>query len=635
VLGLWGLNAPEGPAWEFLVLFAVVVLGPRIVERARVPGIVGLLLGGYLIGPHGLGFIAAGNDTIPDIGQLGLLYLMFVAGVELDLNQARRHRSSTLAFGGITFVLPMAAGTALGLALDWGVPASLLLGSLVASHTLITYPLVQKAGLAGDPAVATAVGATVLTDTLALVVLAGVSGSETGEGSSAAIALRIVVGLAVLTAFSFGVLPRAARWALRSFGADRAVRYLVAVCGFLSAATVAEVFGIEGIVGAFAAGLALNRLVPNEGPLMERIEFFGSAVFVPVFLVSVGLVLDPAVMAEARTLGYAALIVVACVGGKAIASVGGGRLLGFSGPEAWLMFALTTPQAAATLAATTVGFEIGLFSSSVVNAVLILILVSIVLSTLVAGRVIPTVPEVSEPERPLGARVMVAVDHPEPSIGAFALAGALAGPDGGAVDTLLVSAQGRTPPDDGELRALDHIAARAGVDGSAALRVDRSFAHAVVDAAVSSHASAVVVVEPDLSPDACSAWADAVDTESDTEVPVILVRGSDAATVASARLVAPGASAAEDVRHLAAQVAARLGVTPGPEAPDDPEGPEGTDGPTGADVGAGTDVEGEPADVTVIPVGSWADVPALHTPAEGTLVVFVPPAASDADLVSE
>jgi Kef-type K+ transport system membrane component KefB len=634
-LAFWGLKAPEGPAWEFLVLFVVVVLGPRIVERARIPGIVGLLLGGYLIGPHGFGFIGAGNETVPDLGQLGLLYLMFVAGVELDLAQARRHRTSTLVFGGITFAIPMAAGTAVGLALDWDTPAAILLGSLVASHTLITYPLVQKAGLAGDPAVATAVGATVLTDTVTLVILAGVSGSETGEGNAATIALRLIVGLAALTAFAFGVLPPVARWLLRSFGADRAVRYLVAVCGFLSAATVAEIFGIEGIVGAFAAGLALNRLVPNDGPLMERISFFGSAVFVPVFLVSVGLVLEPAVMVEARTLGYAALIILASTGGKALASAIGARLLGFTPTEGWLMFALTAPQAAATLAATTVGYEIGLFSSSVVNAVLILILVSIVVATLVADRMLPSIPRAEETERPLGARVLVAVDHTDPSVGAFALAGALAGPDGGAVDTILVSTQGPMHPGRNDLEALDVLAAQAGVDGSAALRVDRSFAHAVVDAAASARASAVVVVEPDLSPDACSAWADAVDIENDTEPPVILVRGSDAPSVRSARLVAPPEDVPGDVRQLAAQVAARLGVT---ATPPDAAG----DGAAGDGDGAGPHDGGphdgahdgdapDPAEVTVIPVGSWSDLPALHTPPEGTLVVFVPPRPEQAE----
>src|SRR6185436_17283440 len=142
----------------------------------------------------------------------------------------------------------------------------------------------------------------------------------------------------------------------------------------------------RGIAGAFFAGLALNRLVPNEGPLMDRIDFFGAAVFVPVFLVSVGLLLDPSVMFRAETLGLAALFIVACMGGKIIAALLTRPLLGATPAEASVVYGLTTPQAAATLAATTVGFQIGLFSESVVNAVLVLVLVSVIVATLVTDR---------------------------------------------------------------------------------------------------------------------------------------------------------------------------------------------------------------------------------------------------------
>ena len=161
----------------------------------------------------------------------------------------------------------------------------------------------------------------------------------------------------------------------------------MALISFLAAATVAEVFSIEGIVGAFFAGLALNRLVPNEGQTMHQIDFFGSAVFVPIFLVSTGLLLDPSVMFRLETMKFAALFIVACVGGKALGSAcSPAPCSRCRGPEAGLMFVLTTPQAAATLAATTVGFQIGLFSTAVVNAVLVLILVSIVMSTVLTPR---------------------------------------------------------------------------------------------------------------------------------------------------------------------------------------------------------------------------------------------------------
>ena len=175
----------------------------------------------------------------------------------------------------------------------------------------------REAGLASDPAVATVVGSTVLTDTLTLVVLAAVAGSVGGGRTTREVAVQVFVGLAVLIAFSLFVLPLLAAWAFRWLGAERSVRYVVAITAFLSAATVAELFGIEGIVGAFFAGLALNRLVPNEGELMERISFFGGAVFIPVFLVSVGLILNPSVMVQPQTLKLAGLFILACLGGKA------------------------------------------------------------------------------------------------------------------------------------------------------------------------------------------------------------------------------------------------------------------------------------------------------------------------------
>ena len=316
-----GLEAPSGAAVDFVVVFAVVLLGPVIVERAGIPGIIGLLIGGFVIGPHGLGVISSGNQTVPELGQLGLLYLMFVAGLELDLGVLAANRRAAGTFGVLTFALPFVAGLAVGAGLGWELAAALLLGSLLASHTLITYPTFREAGRGANRAVATAVGATVLTDTLALVVLAGVSGTETGSGSTVVVLGEILLGLVVMAVVGLTVLPRLAMWALRAWGGDRAARYMVAVVSFLAMAVLAETFGIEGIVGAFFAGLALNRLVPNEGPSMERIEFFGSAVFIPVFLVSVGLLLDPSVMFRPSTLGIAALIVVACLGGKALAAL--------------------------------------------------------------------------------------------------------------------------------------------------------------------------------------------------------------------------------------------------------------------------------------------------------------------------
>ncbi len=495
VLPLLGVSvsAPTGAAWEFLALFLVVIVAPPLLERARLPGIIGLLLGGYLIGPNCLDLIGAGNTTVPELGQLGLLYLMFVAGVELDLRLVGEHRRSVVLFGTLSFMFPLALGSVVGFSLGWSVAAALLLGSLMASHTLLTYPLVRGAGLSTHRAVATAVGATVLTDTASLIVLAFVAGSQAKGGSAASIGLQVVFGLVVLTVFSLLVLPRVVAVAFRFLGTDRVVRYLITVASFLAAATLASSVGIEGIVGAFFAGLGLNRLVPTEGPLMERIDFFGQALFVPVFLLSVGMLLQPRVMVQPETLKLAGLFILAAIGGKCLATLIAKRPLRLSGSETLLMLGLTIPQAAATLAATIVGFNIGLFDQSVVNAVLVLILVSIVVATLTVEHVKTGVPVPDVKGRGIGKHVLVALEDSGQANVGLAVAASIAAPDGGIVRGLLGCSPDAKPTVESELAKLRGVGYVYGVDTDPVLLVHRSFAEGVVNAVVEHEPSFVLV----------------------------------------------------------------------------------------------------------------------------------------------
>jgi Kef-type K+ transport system membrane component KefB len=550
------LQRPEGAAFDFLLLFLVVLVGPYIMSRARIPGIIGLLVGGWAIGPHGLNLIAQGNQTVPELGQFGLLYLMFSAGLELDLGVFNVYRRKAVAFGMAAFLLPFACGFLVGQMINFSMPAAILLGSLAASHTLITYPLVREAGLARNPAVASAVGATVLTDTLALVVLAVVAGTQTGSGSTPSIVLQLAVGFTVLGVFSLLILPWAARWTLRRLGSDRSVRFLVALIGFLAAAAVAQVFHIEGIIGAFFAGLGLNKLVPNEGQTMNQIDFFGSAVFVPIFLVSTGLLLDPTVMFQLETLKFAGLFIMSCIGGKALAAVFANRGLRVSRVEASLMWVLSIPQAAATLAATTVGFEIGLFDTVVVNAVLVLILVSIVASTLLVPVVTRRVEAPEAAEGMLGERVILAVDSDHPSPAATQLAARLARSDGGVVHTLLVRHHGNGAVDRRAKVVLSSLAVKEGFDGDVHVSVDRSTAHAVVHGSTDLDAS-VVIVETDLDAGGglitMGNWEEAI--VATLTVPLVLVRGGGddikRVVLAPDGTSAVGAEAAEFVAKVA------------------------------------------------------------------------------------
>src|SRR5215210_827362 len=226
---LFAIEAPSGPVFEFLVLFAVILMGPIVFTRFRLPGLIGLLLGGFAIGPHGFGLIAAGNHTVPELGHLGLLYLMFVAGLELDLHVLREYGRAAVALGLLAFAIPAALGLGAGWALGWSLGATLLLAALLSSHTWITYPTLRNAGLGGNRAVASAVGATVLTDTLALTVLALVAGTETGSGSALSVIAEIALGFAVLVAVGLVALPRIVDALFRRWGGDRVARYIVIV----------------------------------------------------------------------------------------------------------------------------------------------------------------------------------------------------------------------------------------------------------------------------------------------------------------------------------------------------------------------------------------------------------------------
>ena len=494
-MALYAIQAPSGEVLEFFVLFCVILLGPIVFDRLGLPGLIGLVIGGFAIGPHGLGLIGAGNHTIPELGHLGLLYLMFVAGLELDLRVLKDYRRAAVSFGLIAFALPFLGGISIGLALGWSLPATFLLGALLSSHTLITYPTLREAGLSGNPAVASAVGATVLTDTIALVVLAIVAGTQTGSGSPQVILAEIAIGLVVLIVVGLLVLPRAVDAALRQWGSDRVARYIVIIVALLLMAMLAQVFGIEGIVGAFFAGLALNRLVPNEGPSMERIEFFGAAVFIPVFLISIGLLLDPGVMFTGRTLGLAALLCAAALGGKAIACVLAGPLYKFSRAQTVAMYVLTIPQAAATLAVTLIGFEIGLFGTEVVNAVLVLILVSIVVAALIAQRVVAALPVDAGLRPPLGGKVLVVTSATGPSDAAVRAATLIARPDGGHSDVLITRTATEPRPDPTVLRALEKRIFSHGFDGHVRTEIG-PLPDAVHHALLKAETSLVIVDDP-------------------------------------------------------------------------------------------------------------------------------------------
>jgi Kef-type K+ transport system membrane component KefB/mannitol/fructose-specific phosphotransferase system IIA component (Ntr-type) len=363
------------PVLIVALAMALFLAAPLLFERLRVPGIIGLIVAGAVVGPHGAGLLDR-DPTIVLLGTVGLLYLVFLAGLELDLHRFAEYRRRSIVFGLISFGLPMGLATLVMPLLGFGWPAALLLGSIIGSHTLLAYPIVSRLGLLKNTAVTTVVGGTLVTDTLALAVLAVIAGSLDGE-ITAGFFLRLFGILGLYVALIVVGVPRLGRWFFRNTPGQAPAEFVFLMVVLFASAALADIAGAQPIIGAFLAGLTLNRLIPNQGPLMNRVRFVGNALFIPFFLISVGMLVDARVLAGSGWVWILAIVLILLVhagkfGGAWISQ----RVFGYSDAERMVIFGLSVPQAAATLAVTFVGLEIGLFDEAVVNAVIVMILVT-------------------------------------------------------------------------------------------------------------------------------------------------------------------------------------------------------------------------------------------------------------------
>lgn len=489
------------PVLIVAITMGILLVGPLLFERFRIPGLVGLIALGAVAGPSVTGLLER-DATFVLLGTLGLLYLMFMAGVTLDLAEFARQRTRALAFGALSFALPM--GLALAFApgiLGYSLPAAALLGSIVGSHTLLALPLAGRLGVSKNRALVIATGATLVTDLLSLVVLAVVQGVTSGEADAEFWLLFIVKDLVWALAVLW-LLPKAARAFFRRVRRedDAAFAFLLAMV-FLAAWT-ASLAGLAPIIGAFLAGIALNRLIPKMSPLMTRLRFVGDAVFIPFFLVSVGLLVDVSVLGSpivwGLALGFTTLVLV----GKGGAAFLGIPLFGFTRDEAGTVAGLTFPQAAATLAVTLIGFDIGLFSQTVVNAVvLVIVLTCLIGPSLVQafGRKV-ALAESAQPYEPASApeRIIVPLSNPETAEDLMELALLLRSP--ASEEPVFPIAVARGGPEeaahvaDAERlmeRAVLHATA-ASVPVSPTVRIDDNPVHGIVRAARELRASEIV-----------------------------------------------------------------------------------------------------------------------------------------------
>lgn len=518
------------PAFGFFILALIIIFGPLLAQRLRLPGLIGLLVGGALIGPNMLDVLESFTG-IQALGDLGVLYLIFLAGLGLDMKTFEQHRNTALSFGLITAIIPWVLGTGVALLAGYEVKTAILIGSFWASFTLVSYGVVSKYGLTRNASIAATVGASSITDTIGLIALAVVVGTETGDSRGAVLILGIIAGLAVVVAYCLVALPAITRWFFGGMGQERELRFMMVLSGFTSAAVVADLVGVEPLIGAFFAGLGLNRLVPNRSRLMARTDFFGNALFIPAFLVSVGLLVDPSVMFQGSTLRLALGLAAALIVGKALAALVTGRMSGFSTSEVGLMFSLSSAQAAATLASTIIGFEIGLYAEDVVNAVMVVIVVSLFVSSAGSEYFAPRVEPAQTGERRLGEAVIVPIDDSTDPTDAIWLAGQIAEPDGGLVVPLGVAVTDRPDAVSRTRAQLDVFGAALrglGLTGQPELRVAQSIAGGVDRFVLENDGSLVLLPWPgprDLRTSLLGGGNDEIAAATDRPVAMAAMKG--------------------------------------------------------------------------------------------------------------
>ena len=373
------------PTWIFLGVLCIVLFAPLIFNKLRMPHIIGMILAGLLIGPKGLNILAR-DDSFELFGKVGLYYIMFLASLEINMQEMKQAKGGALLMGLAVFLIPIGLGMLSNMfVLEYNLIASLLLASMYASYTLISYPIVARYGLSRLRCVNFVVGGTIITDTLTLFVLAVVAGTCTGEASVWFVLWMLVKLLAIVAIIIFA-FPRIARYFFRTYN-DSVIQYIFVMAMLFLGAGMMELAGMEGILGAFITGLVLNRLIPHSSPLMRRIDFVGNAIFIPYFLIGVGMMIDLGVLFKGGdSLLVAAVMVVTALVGKWLASFLVARTYKMTTGEQYLMFGLSTSQAAATLAAAIVGHEVGLLNEDVLNGTILLILVTCIVSSLVSDR---------------------------------------------------------------------------------------------------------------------------------------------------------------------------------------------------------------------------------------------------------
>lgn len=413
------------PTLIFFVVLLIVLFAPIIMGKLRIPHIIGMVLAGIVVGKYGLNILER-DSSFELFGKVGLYYIMFLAALEMDMEGMKKNKSRLLIYGLLTCFIPFTLTYLMSIhLLNYSTKASLLLSCIMASNTLIAYPIVSRYGLQQKPSVTLSVGSSMLSLLIALVILAGLVASF-GEHDGVLFWVFFAAKFAAYCGFMIFLIPRLTRWFLRRYS-DAVMQFIFVMAMLFMSAALSQIVGIEGVFGAFFAGLILNRYIPHISPLMNRLEFIGNALFIPYFLIGVGMLINVNLLFQ----GGHILWVIFCIVffgtlGKAIAAYA--ACLGFRLPlsSGHMMFGLTSAHAAGSIAMVMVGMNIligpntYLVNDDMLNGVVIMILFTCIISSLLTDwssqKIIlrdKELPEAEDEKKGNDEKILIPVRYPE------------------------------------------------------------------------------------------------------------------------------------------------------------------------------------------------------------------------------
>lgn len=514
---------PDSPIVSFTILLLVSLAIPPWFERLKLPGLVGLLIAGVALGPHGLNLLEPTSETMKLFSDIGKVYLLFVAGLEIDLEQFHKNKHRSLAFGLATFLVPLLTGMLVAFAFGFGPNAAILMGSILSSHTPIGYPIIQRLGLVDAESVVVSIGATVFTDISALFVLAICVSIHAGEFTVQGLIWQFSL-LGIYSAIVLLGISRLGKIYFQRTGDDESNQFLFVLMVLFVASVGAQIIKVDMIVGAFLAGLAINEVVGNS-PVKEKVEFLGSVLFIPFFFVAMGLLLNVPIFISTliNSFELTLSIVLGLIGSKFIAAWIAKKLYRYNWNETMVMWSLSLPQVAATLAATLVGLQVGLLTEAIFNSVIVMMVVTSTLGPLLTQKFAPKLrlvtplletsesllwwenrSQVSLLESSTPFRVVVPVSNPNTERYLIEMAALIARHESGGIIPLAIATQAQIHLDEPELqsalinsRILLNQALKVGrefnVETKPQLRIDSDVSTGIVRTACEQNASLIVM----------------------------------------------------------------------------------------------------------------------------------------------